>query len=321
MKLLLVNPKSGRSGFTLNSSSLFPPLGLGIVQALTPPNWEVELIDENFAPFKYRDADLVAFTAFTATAPRAYEIAAEYKKRKISTVIGGAHASVCPEEALEYCDAVVIGEAESAWDMVISAFSRDQLNGVYAGKPDKIATPNRSLFNKGYERKTVQTTRGCPLDCDYCSVSMVNGKRYRSRSTEDVLADLTDLTQHFFIVDDNFVGYGSNRRKKVVEILEYLINMGNSKLWFCQTSINVAQDDELLELLFAAGCRMLFIGVETEDGTSLINNNSKRSISCAESMESIHKHGMSVLGAFIVGLEDDTHDHVRNRWSQYTNMG
>jgi radical SAM superfamily enzyme YgiQ (UPF0313 family) len=321
MKLLLVNPRCGRSGFALNSSSLFPPLGLGIVASLSPSHWEIELIDENFTEFSYRQADLVALTAFTAAAPRAYEIAAFYRRMNIPTIIGGAHASVCPDEALDHCDAVLIGEAESSWDLVLDDFYRGRLRGVYTGQPSTIATPNRSLFDTRYTRKTIQTSRGCPLDCDFCSVSTVNGAKYRSRPLYDVLTDLDEMSEHFFIIDDNFVGYGDKRRQEVIKILKHLIDTGNKRMWFCQTSINVGQDDELLELMSLAGCKMLFVGVETEDDNSLVTENHKRRIPCKESVATIHKHGMSVLGSFIMGLETDTRQSMLNRVEFIHNCG
>lgn len=127
-KLLLINPVNpSRIGLTVNPSSRFPPLGLGIVATLTPDDWEVALIDENFEPFKYQEADLVGLTAFTVAACRAYEIADIYRKKGIPTVMGGIHASMLSEEALRYVDAIVIGEAESIWPQIIADFTAGQM--------------------------------------------------------------------------------------------------------------------------------------------------------------------------------------------------
>ena len=134
-KLLLVNPVNpNRVGLSLNPSSRFPPLALGILAALTPDDWEVALIDENFETFNYQEADLVGLTAFTANTPRAYEIAGVYRERGIPTVMGGIHASMLPEEALHYVDTVVISEAESVWPQVIADFMAGRMQQIYRGK-------------------------------------------------------------------------------------------------------------------------------------------------------------------------------------------
>jgi hypothetical protein len=133
-RLLLVNPVNpARTGLTVNRSSRFPPIGLGIVAALTPADWDIELADENWEPFAYREADLVGITAFTASANRAYEIAATYRARGTPVVMGGIHASMRSEEALGFADAVVIGEAETAWPQVVADAEAGRLQKVYQG--------------------------------------------------------------------------------------------------------------------------------------------------------------------------------------------
>ena len=120
-KLVLVNPVNPvRTGLTVNKGSRFPPISLGIVAALTPADWDVELVDENWEPFAYREADLVGMTAFTASANRAYEIAGTYRELGVPVVMGGIHASMCTEEALRFVDAVVTGEAEATWPQVFA---------------------------------------------------------------------------------------------------------------------------------------------------------------------------------------------------------
>ena len=131
-KLVLINPVNpARTGLTVNKSSRFPPISLGIVAALTPPDWEIEIVDENWEPFTYRAADLVGITAFTASAPRAYEIATLYRQNGVPVVMGGIHCSMCPQEALNYVDAVVIGEAEGVWPQVIEDLAcRESEKGI-----------------------------------------------------------------------------------------------------------------------------------------------------------------------------------------------
>ena len=153
-RLLLINPVNpARIGLTVNKSSRFPPIGLGIIAALTPEDWQVTLIDENWEPFSYQDADLVGITAFTASACRAYEIAAEYRRNSIPVVMGGIHASMCPQEARQYVDVIVTGEAESIWKTVLSDFEYGQLKAEYQGvrgELNNMPQPRRGLFHKVY---------------------------------------------------------------------------------------------------------------------------------------------------------------------------
>jgi radical SAM superfamily enzyme YgiQ (UPF0313 family) len=224
-KLLLVNPVNpSRVGLTANRSSRFQPLGLGIIAALSPSDWKVEIVDENFAPFEFRNADLVGLTAFTANVARAYEISSRYRKRSVPTILGGIHSSMCQEEALQYADAVVVGEAESVWPQVISDFESGRLQEVYKGDLvdlQSVPQPRRDLFHPGYMFGSVQTSRGCPMNCDFCSVTIFNGSRYRKRPVEKVLDELQTIPQKMvFFVDDNIIGYGKNDEERAIALFK-----------------------------------------------------------------------------------------------------
>ncbi len=142
--LLLINPANQlRQGFLINRATRNQPLSLGIIAALTPPDWKIKILDENFRAFKYYEADLVGITAFTSTAPRAYEIAAIYRAKGIKTVMGGIHASMVPEEAMQYVDAVVEGEAEPVWAQVIADYESGSLkNAIKARLRKRSVNPN-----------------------------------------------------------------------------------------------------------------------------------------------------------------------------------
>lgn len=161
--MLLINPVNPRrTGLSVNLSSRFPPLGLGIVAALTPDNWDVEVIDENFESFAFREGDLAGITAFTASAVRAYDIARAFREKGVPTVLGGIHASILPDEALRHVDTVVIGEAEGVWPEVIADFEAGRLKRTYREtwlELNNMPLPRHDLFHPGYMFDSIQTSR------------------------------------------------------------------------------------------------------------------------------------------------------------------
>ena len=230
-KILLINPIiKYRKGFSVGRGTQ-APLGLGIIAALTPEEFEVEILDEVHDDFELKNADLVGLTSFTFNIPRAYEIASMYREKGVPVVLGGIHASMMPDEALQYVDAVVIGEAESVWNILLSDFLNKKLKQKYYGEYLDMSNsphPRLDLFSSKYQSATVQTTRGCPMDCDFCSVTLFNGRKYRERPIEQVLDEIekNDKYPQLFFVDDHIDNNSKNAQKRAISLFKGMVDRG-----------------------------------------------------------------------------------------------
>jgi radical SAM superfamily enzyme YgiQ (UPF0313 family) len=320
MRLYLINPfnplVSITKGGYWNQYRVWKPLGLLVVAGLTPPEWEISVFDENVEAPDYSVLplpDLVGVTAFTSQAPRAYELAAEFRSRGVPVVMGGIHASMCPEEARKHVDAVVTGEAEDAWGQVLEDVQRGGLKPVYQGtfvEMDKIPPARHDLLSSGYRIGSIQTTRGCPLNCTFCSVTAFNGRRYRHRPIDHVVREMKQIEEKYvLVVDDNLFGTRKDHMARSKGLFRAMIDAKLGKRWMCQATVNMADDEEMLELAAKSGCFGVFIGFETttEEGLTEIH----KKINCREgrdlkaSVQRIQRHGIVVLGAFVMGLDVD----------------
>lgn len=323
MKLLLINPfNKAKKGEMFDSRSISPPLGLGIIAGLTPDEWDIEIIDENFEDFKFKEADLVGITVLTSAAYRAYEISEIYRKKGISTVLGGIHVSMLASEAEQYADAIVVGEAETIWQQVLDDFINGNLQKRYVGELADLKNsvhPRRDLFHPEYTYVNIQTTRGCPMSCDFCSVHTFNGSKYRERPVVEVLDEIEAIKEdRLFFVDDNMIGYTKSSADRAVRLFKGMIERGFKKDWYCQASLNIADNEEALHYAAESGCRMVLIGIESEKVDQLQETNKKMNIRIGvdhyeEAFQKIHKHGISVLGALVFGLDSDSLEDIQNR--------
>jgi radical SAM superfamily enzyme YgiQ (UPF0313 family) len=321
-KLALIKPVDPLYGRSLRKRGAgVPPVAFGILAALTPQDWQVKIIDENFAPFQYTPADLVGLTALTNTAPRAYQIARLYREQGVPTIMGGIHASMLPEEALQYVDSVVVGEAESVWPRVIADFEAGELQRTYRGgfpELKDMPIPRYDLYPRGCIG-AVQTTRGCPMNCDFCSVTAFNGNQYRPRPVEEVLDELERIPKRIVaFLDDNIVGYGKKNEQRALALFEGMIQRRLNKLWVGLASMNFADNETVLEYAARSGCLMAMIGVEAEDPDALKEMNKTANLlalkkSYEEVFRRIHKYGIAIHGYFMYGLDVDTPDSLRKR--------
>ncbi|THB79470.1 MAG: radical SAM protein [Desulfobacteraceae bacterium] len=321
-KLLLVNPVGRKSGYMLSRFTRFQPMGLGYVAAVTPPGWDIELIDENIEPFRFKPADLVAITAFSSNINRAYDIARVCRDNGVTVVLGGIHVSMAPEEALAHGDSIVVGEVENVWPQVIADVENNCLARRYDGPMVDMTrfniTPRRDLFDPSYLWQSVQTSRGCPFDCSFCSVTRHLGSAYRKRPARNVLEELEQIQgKYIAFVDDNLIGYGRSSVSESKQLFQGMIDRQLNKTWWMQTSMNAAADEEVISLAARAGCVFAFIGFETIDTRSLTamkkGVNLKTGVDNYKTViQRFHKHGIGVMGAFILGNDYESKQYYKD---------
>jgi len=284
-----------------------------MVAALTPPEVEVSLTDENVTAIDFKkETDLVGITALTVTAQRAYKIADTFRARGVKVILGGIHPSFLLEEASQHADAVVIGEAEGIWPNVIKDFKANRLQRVYRRRQRpsllNLPIPRRDLFTDGAYiiKQTISTARGCPYSCTFCSVTSFFGHTYRCRPVEEILKEIETFNERRFIgfVDDNIVGNPKFAKELFRALIPYKIK------WVAQASVTIARDDELLRLAADSGCIALLIGFETLSPANLAAVSKRINVvgEYENVIRKIHSHGIAIHGFFILGLDEDNED-------------
>jgi radical SAM superfamily enzyme YgiQ (UPF0313 family) len=298
-----------------------PSLGLLTVAGLTPPDVEVVYreIDEVRPEDPLETFDLVGISSFTAQIDEAYALADRYRAAGVPVVLGGIHASLVPDEAGSHADSIVLNGAEGAWPRVIEDFRAGRLSPRYEGMRARVfdepwyARPRFELLRgRPYNRITVQTSRGCPLNCEFCAASLRITSSFQQKPVDKVVAEIREafrVTEEpfFELADDNtFIN-----KKWGKELLRALRPLGIR--WFTETDVSVADDLELLDLLAESGCRQVLIGFESPDGEGLVGIDphdwkKARSGNYLEAIERIQSRGVTVNGCFILGLDSQTPD-------------
>jgi len=296
MRLYLINPRnslvtlSNVNNNRWNRYRIWKPLGLLVLASVTPPQWDIKVIDENLGKANYASMpppDLVGITAFTAQASRAYEVATEFRSRSV--------------------------EADFIWPKNLADFQNGSLKQVYAGEHvdmKNVPPARHDLLPHRYTFGSIQTTRGCPLNCSFCSVTAFNGPDYRARPIENVVREFKTIPEKLIlVVDDNLIGTSEEHIGRAKSLFRAIIATGIRKKWCAQTTINIADDDELLTLAYKAGCRGVYIGFEspTADGLAEVGKkfNLAKSRDIRDSVHRIKQHKILVVGSFIIGLDTD----------------
>ncbi len=317
-RLLLVSPLSSKSMLGGDFYFRLPYLGLLKVASLTLPDWQVSIIDEKVEALDLKqDADIVGITSMTPAVNRGYEIANAFRQRGIKVIMGGMHISKMPEEALQHCDSVVIGEAESLWPQILNDCEQGKLKRIYRhenGYPSlkNLPAPDWDLYrNKRYlPVHFIETTRGCPHNCEFCSVTSSFGGRFRNRPLDDIEREIQNLKPFegrfilknvVLFVDDNIISNRSHAKELLNRIIPYNLK------WLGQTSVNIAKDHEILTLCRKSGCMGLLIGFETlsSDNLTAIGKDFNKPDDYVDVVKRMHDYGIGVDGSFVFGFDND----------------
>ena len=338
MKVVLINPVARVTEGYHTIGTKIPHLGLQVLAKLTKVKHEVEIIDEIFGTDQTEDLiikgkyDLVCLTSYTSTVTRAYELADFCKSKGIPVIMGGPHVSACPDEAQSRADTLAIGECDEIWldilDDVEKGTLKPRYEGFYADLNKGYGGADQSIepINGKYDVACIQTARGCPIGCEYCSVTLYNGKHIRRRPIDDIIEEWNSIKKKFvFVVDDNFYGVGQKHADEAQELLKAIIKRGKKKLWFSQTSLNMGGDPEGLKLAYKSGCRAMLVGIESFNPETLKQwgkgLNRKLLDDYKKYVDGYHKAGLAVLGGFVIGSDQDTIDSASQTLLKAVQLG
>ncbi|MBI2340684.1 MAG: radical SAM protein [Deltaproteobacteria bacterium] len=326
MKLLLINPKFPESFWSFawamdavvrDKKAVNSPLGLATLAGLTPKDWEIAIIDENVEPIDWSaEADVIGVCGMGVQAPRQKEILDHFRRRGIYTVAGGSYASLCPEEYEGLVDTVISGEAENIWPKFCADLS--------AGRPERLyretetvdittSPPPRFDLLKlhHYQKVSLQFSRGCPFQCEFCDIIVMFGRRPRTKTTEQVGRELDLLREQgvtsVFFVDDNLIGNRALARELLRYLVEYQKRHRYRFSFGTEASINMVEDTELMDLFRKANFEWVFIGIESPSAESLKETKKSQNLrgDLLTSIRAIYSYGIDIFAGFIVGFDSD----------------
>ena len=327
MRLLLINPATPQSFWSFRwaldqvlsgKSALNPPLGLATLAALCPAHWQVTIVDENIAavPAAPR-ADVIGIGGMGCQSPRQKELLRRYRAAGYRVVAGGSYASLCPEEYEAVADHVVAGEAEYVWPRFCADLERGKPKALYretgAVRLEDSPTPRFDLLDLDrYATATVQLSRGCPFNCEFCDIIVMFGRKPRYKAADAIGRELDALRAHgarkVFFVDDNFIGNKPRAKETLRFLAAYQDANGRDMRFGTEASLNLADDPELLALFGAAGFEWAFLGLETPDPCTLREANKPQNTGgdMLAAVRRIYAAGIDILAGFIVGFDRDT---------------
>lgn len=309
MNIKLIAPSDHREN-RLSTPFKLQRVNLPLLAALTPPGHTITIVEESSAADDIsQEVDLVGITVMTEGALRAYRIGDAYRRKGVKVVMGGIHPTVLPKEALEHADAVVVGEAEGVWPQLVADAAAGRMRRIYRADAmtdlEGLPKPRRDLLPGGQQGIIpvpigVETSRGCPFDCEFCCIGQTLGQQYRVRPVREVIDEIASIdSPHLFFVDDA-LGLNRNAAKKLFTEMIPL-----RKRWLAQGTVSLAEDPELLGLMKRAGCMGLLLGFEsvqkgTQDEVHKIKN---LKVDYYEAMRRFHNEGFGILGCFVFGFD------------------
>ncbi|TVQ82361.1 MAG: radical SAM protein [Bacteroidetes bacterium] len=313
MQILFIQPAVGKKAHTPYTKTWqMEPLAIAVLSAITPPHIEKIFFDDRIEEIPYdHPADLVAITLETYTARRAYEIAAGFRKRGKTIVMGGFHATLATQEVMQHADVVVTGQAEGIWQQLLEDFATGKLKKLYQSKQTVETTgiiPDRKIFQhkKYLPIGLIESSRGCTYHCEFCSVYGFYKKCYHSRNLNDIVTDIKQSgKKFFFIVDDNI----ALDREKTLAFCEALKPLKIN--WFGQVSIHIGNDPQLLKAMHESGCIGVLIGFESfrkENIRQMDKKVNERNTDYQMAIDNIRKHRLMIYGTFVFGYENDTQE-------------
>jgi len=329
VKIALIIPKNSleneksfydysfHASFLMSRKYISYLLAIPTIAALTPKEHDIIVIDENIEDIDYSiDVDLVGISVRTMFSKRAYHISETFRKKGVTTVLGGIHPSMCPDEASLYCHSVVVGEAENIWASLLDDFQNGQLKKIYKAETfadlKKSPIPDRKPLAKNmYLSDIIQTTKGCPFHCEFCSVHAFDGQKIRTKTVEQVISEIKMIQQSedtfkkkkaIFFADDNIL----SNKSFAIALFDALKSQNIN--WMCQASINISKEDDLLQNMSDSGCGAIFIGFESISEKNLFSMDKgiNRRFDYKKAIVKIQSYGILVHSSFIVGYEHDS---------------